>query len=255
VKNSKIEWTHHTFNPWWGCVRVSPACQHCYAEALAKRVGQKVWGVEAPRRFFGAAHWREPLRWNRAAAEAGERHRVFCASMADVFEDRPDVEDARGHLFGLIEATRSLDWLLLTKRPENIRRMVPRDWLESPPFNVWYGTTVEDVPRQARIATLREVPAAVRFLSCEPLLAHLNFDVHGLSGIHWVIAGGESGPGARPMQPVWPRYLRNRCVEGGVAFHFKQWGDFNEHGQRVGKKAAGRMLDGREWNELPERLI
>lgn len=248
MKDSKIEWTDHTFNPWWGCVRVSPACQHCYAETFAKRTGHHVWGVDAPRRFFGAKHWQEPAKWNREAAEAGERKRVFCASMADVFEDRPELEDPRGYLFGIIEGTPMLDWLLLTKRPENIERMLPSDWLTHPKANVWLGTTVEDGPRQERIDSLRRVPAVVRFLSCEPLLASIAPNLHGIS---WVICGGESGPGARPMRSNWPRTLRDHCVANGVAFHFKQWGDHDEHGHRVGKKAAGRLLDGREWNELP----
>jgi protein gp37 len=246
--NSKIEWTHHTFNPWWGCVRVSPACVHCYAETFAKRVGQDVWGVDKPRRFFSDKHWQEPLKWNTAAAKAGERQRVFCASMADVFEDRADLEDARGRLYGLIEATPMLDWLLLTKRPENIRGMVPVDWLSHPRPNVWYGTTVEDAPRLMRIEHLRHVPARVRFLSCEPLLDEIT---PNLTGIHWVICGGESGPKARPMSPLWARELRDQCAFSGVAFHFKQWGDYNEHGERVGKARAGRLLDGREWNEVP----
>jgi len=247
-RDTKIEWAHHSWNPWWGCVRVSPACQHCYAESFAKRTGHGVWGVDAPRRFFGDAHWQQPVKWNREAAAAGERHRVFCASMADVFEDRADLAEARGRLFGLIDVTRSLDWLLLTKRPEHIRQMLPADWLSHPLPHVWFGTTVEDVPRLARINALRAVPAAVRFLSCEPLLAEIR---PNLDGIDWVICGGESGHGARPMRPEWARALRDECEAQGKAFHFKQWGDYDAHGQRVGKKAAGRLLDGREWNEVP----
>ncbi|HEY2512934.1 MAG TPA: DUF5131 family protein, partial [Polyangiaceae bacterium] len=117
VANSKIQWTDHTFNPWWGCQRVSPGCEHCYAEAFAKRTGHGVWGPTAQRRFFGEAHWKEPLKWNEAAKRSGQRARVFCASMADVFEDRWELEPHRARLAGLIRVTPHLDWLLLTKRP------------------------------------------------------------------------------------------------------------------------------------------
>src|SRR5688572_13560706 len=124
-KNSPIEWTHHTFNPWWGCTKVSPACDHCYAEAWARRVGAKVWGSRAGRRFFSDNHWREPIRWNTAAAEMKARQRVFCASMADVFEPRPDLDGSRARLWELIRQTPWLDWLLLTKRPEHVLTVVP----------------------------------------------------------------------------------------------------------------------------------
>lgn len=120
---TEIAWTDSTFNPWWGCQRVSPGCERCYAETFAKRVGLQVWGPKQERRFFGEKHWREPLRWNEQAAKAGARRRVFCASMADVFEERLDLAAARARLFGLIRLTPSLDWLLLTKRPENAARL------------------------------------------------------------------------------------------------------------------------------------
>ena len=117
-KNSKIEWTHHTFNPWWGCTRVSAACVHCYAETWSKRLGKKLWGPKAPRRFLSDAYWMEPIKWNREAKQQGHRARVFCASMADVFEARSDLNASRERLWKLIEETPQLDWLLLTKRPE-----------------------------------------------------------------------------------------------------------------------------------------
>ncbi len=138
AKNSRIEWTTHTFNPWWGCVKVSPACKHCYAESWAKRVGSNVWGIKAERRFFGDKHWAEPLKWDVLAAASGVRARVFCASMADVFEDRRDLDVHRARLWKLIEATPHLDWLLLTKRPEIISRLAP--WANQWPENVWLGT-------------------------------------------------------------------------------------------------------------------
>ncbi|MFN9822321.1 MAG: DUF5131 family protein, partial [Akkermansiaceae bacterium] len=141
-KKTSIEWTDHTFNPWWGCEKVSPACQHCYAETFSKRIGPAVWGAHAPRRFFGEAKWAEPLQWNAEAKNAGERKRVFCASMADVFENRKDLDEWRSKLWRLIEITPMLDWLLLTKRPQNIGKMVP--WKNEWPDNIWLGTTVEN---------------------------------------------------------------------------------------------------------------
>lgn len=255
-----ISWADHTFNPWWGCEKVSPACAHCYAETFSKRIGLKVWGPESERRFFGPHHWNEPLRWNKAAEKAGVRRRVFCASMADVFEDRPDLVQARADLFLTIEDTPWLDWLLLTKRPENIRRLLPGWWNGRPWPNVWLGTTVENQHfADERIPHLLAVPAVVRFLSVEPMLGPINLremagrdDWHidaldtpdPTCRIHWVIAGGESGAQHRPSDPYWFRGLRDQCVSAGVAFHFKQWGGQNP-------KANGRELDGREWNEFP----
>src|SRR5579872_1330822 len=309
-KDSGIEWTHHTFNPWWGCTRVSPGCEHCYAETFAKRVGVQ-WGVKAERRFFGDKHWAEPLKWNAAAKKSGERHRVFCASMADVFEDRRDLDEVSLRLWALIEATPNLDWLLLTKRPENIERLEPESWNKRWPANAWAGTTVEDRLRvEKRIPYLLRVPTTVRFLSCEPLLEGIDISfwlrryllhakdgrwMHNtypeagttggtwLRGIDWVIVGGESGHGARPMHPDWARSLRDQCVAAGVALHFKQWGNWAEipydrqsppgdrpqerylnaagghgfHGDQVirirtaHKKTNGRELDGRTWDEFP----
>lgn len=134
---TKIEWATHTFNPWWGCLKVSEACKNCYAEAWAKRVGQAVWGAHAPRRTFGEKHWRDPLSWNRRLNGTGRRERVFCASMADVFEDRRDLDEHRERLWTLIEATSNLDWLLLTKRPQVVSRLAP--WGQDWPANVWLG--------------------------------------------------------------------------------------------------------------------
>jgi len=258
-KDSRIEWTHHTFNPWWGCVKVSEACKHCYAETWAKRLGQKVWGPQAPRRFFTESHWKEPLKWDREAAVEGARRRVFCASMADVFEDRPDLAEPRKSLWPLIESTSNLDWLLLTKRPENVG--VLAGWGKAWPENVWLGTTVENQETaQLRIPKIVAIPAKVRFLSCEPLISGLNLR-KWLPNIHWVIAGGESGPHARPSDPIWFRSLRDQCVTAGTAFHFKQWGNWaplvsgnkwvDHQMVRLSKKDAGRSLDGRTWDELP----
>lgn len=273
AKNSSIEWTHHTFNPWWGCARVSPACDHCYAETWAKRVGQAVWGAKAPRRFFSDSHWRDPIKWNSEARSDGTRRRVFCASMADVFERRAELNPWRKRLWQLIEQTPHLDWLLLTKRPQNIGGMTP--WERKWPNNIWLGTTVENQKfAELRLPHLLKHPAKVRFLSCEPLLGPIDLTgwirpKAGLYGIDWIIAGGESGPGARPMDPDWARSLRDQAMSNGVAFHFKQWGHWvpeeivtDDQKKRVidlgstrmvglGKKDAGRELDGDTWDGFP----
>ncbi|HXG29322.1 MAG TPA: phage Gp37/Gp68 family protein [Nevskiales bacterium] len=277
-QNSKIEWTHHTFNPWWGCVKVSPACKHCYAETWAQRLGLELWGGDdTQRRFFSDHHWREPLRWEAEARRAGERRRVFCASMADVFEDRADLIDQRARLWPLIEQTPSLDWLLLTKRPENVRASVP--WGKAWPRNLWLGTTVEDMKyAQMRIPLIVDMPAAVRFVSCEPLLGVLKLKrwlrpPGKPRGINWVIAGGESGHHSRPMNPLWVEGLRDQCLAAGVPFHFKQWGHWGpaspadrravmsvempgRNGRpvrlfKLGKNVTGRMLNGRTWDGVP----
>ena len=190
-----IQWTDHTFNPWWGCVKVSPGCQNCYAETLAHRYGT-AWGVEGERRQMADSTWAEPVKWNKAASAAGRRARVFCSSMADVFEANAQVESARARLWSLIESTPALDWLLLTKRPGNITGMVPAAWLQEPRPNVWYGTSVENQKTaERRLPHLLGVPAAVRFLSCEPLLEPVSLAAW-LHGVQWVITGGESGPKA-----------------------------------------------------------
>jgi protein gp37 len=179
-ENSKIAWTDHTFNPWHGCTKVSAGCAHCYAEAQAQRFGT-AWGPTAERRLFGDKHWNEPIKWNRAAKEAGVRARVFCASMADVFEDRADLQDQRVRLWKLIAETPCLDWLLLTKRPDNIRRMLPTIEIGDealPRFdNVWLGVTAENQrAADERIPLLLEAPAAVRFISMEPLLEKIDIE-------------------------------------------------------------------------------
>jgi protein gp37 len=275
-KNSSIEWTHHTFNPWWGCDKVSPACKNCYAEAWAKRVGENVWGEKAPRRFFGENHWRQPVLWNRLAQEAQSRTRVFCASMADVFEERADLDPAREKLWELVHQTPWLDWLLLTKRPHAVAKMVP--WRSGWPPNVWLGTTVEN-QRWAtkRIPHLLANGAKRRFLSCEPLLGPVDLTYFPIVGeLHWVITGGESGALARPTHPDWFRSLRNQCRDKGVRFHFKQWGNWVPLEQRpelqrravrtvgvngsavnmtrLSKKEAGRALDNQYWDEVPSSV-
>lgn len=169
--NSKIEWTHHTYNPWWGCAKVSPGCDRCYAERDAKRHAPSriLWGVDAERREFSDKHWYEPLKWNAQAAKAGQRYRVFCASMADVF-DKNAPAGARERLWGLIKVTPNLDWLILTKRIGNAASMLPADW-DDGYENVWLGISIVNQEEADRdIPKLLRTPAYVRWLSLEPLL-------------------------------------------------------------------------------------
>ena len=361
--DSKIEWTRHTHNPWIGCTAVSPACDHCYAEQLGKRFGVK-WGSGEVRRRTSDAYRRQPFTWDRAAAKSGRVDPVFCASLADIWDNAVPIEWLVEEL-DTIRLTLHLRWLLLTKRPQLIRRRLDAAlkhlsmgttrgdligglamWLSgNPPDNVLLGTTVENqAEADRRIPHLLAVPAAGRFLSCEPLLgavdlrqivlrrdgerpndlsSRLGDYVQPLVGnfrdsprLHWIIAGGESGPTARPTHPDWFRSLRDQCAAAHVPFIFKQWGEWRPicegHGDwydplyrslrkakdgedqtaldeaygractvpticlrfdgqhvgitepmafqqgtrpmlgfRVGKKAAGATLDGREWREVP----
>ncbi len=243
-KNSKIEWTDHTFNPWIGCTKVSGGCVNCYAETLMDTRYKRVqWGINGTRSRTSANYWRQPLAWNQAAESAERRPRVFCASLADVFEDRAELEPWRTELLILIEQTRNLDWLILTKRPKNVKRMImfagydPEVYLHRNP-HVWIGVSVEDQQRaDERIPLLLDIPARVRFLSMEPLLGPVDLAERGRgwlfvnelangnrTGIHWVIVGGESGHNARPMHPDWARLIRDQCRAASVPFFMKQMG-------------------------------
>lgn len=258
AENSGIEWTHHTFNPWIGCTKVSPACDFCYAEEWNKRYeGGKNWGQHAPRRKTKT--WGNPVRWNKDAAAKGIRYRVFCASLADVFDNHKSIlPEWREELWSLIRETPNLDWLLLTKRPQNIKKMRPDDWGNGYP-NVWIGTTVESQKEaEQRLPHLRGISAAVRFVSCEPLLGPLELRAVAIpqyggsmnmlmDGIDWVIAGGESGANFRPGNPDWFRALRDQCVEWNVPFLFKQW----EGSSQPAIKKLGRELDGVVWDQYP----
>ena len=351
-----ISWTDATFNPWIGCTRVSPACKFCYAEAdFDKRRGHAKWGNAGTRIITSGVYWKQPLKWNRDAVKEGVRKRVFCASLADVFEDwqgpirdskgrvlgkdyepadSPEMHngdlltmgDVRTRLFALIDATPHLDWQILTKRPENILRMInlirldggttgriPEFDIDTPahPYfrrNVWLGTSVENQEwankRIPHLMDCRDL-TPVLFLSCEPLLGRVDLtDIDGKIGIglhsydvlngrnhhwddggqwtpcdkvDWVITGGESGSNARPMKPEWVREIRDDCEMAGVAFFHKQNGEFlhvddaiankltNTYDGRfdpydsslgvpmvrVGKKAAGRELDGKIHDGFP----
>jgi protein gp37 len=305
-----ISWTNRTFNPWFGCQRISPACGGskgeggCYAEALVVgRMGYnldatvekkrlRVWGPPATssRVRTSVANWRKPIAWNKEAKKNGTRDRVFCASLADVFEAHPDLDAVRADLWPMIEACESLDWQLLTKRPENIRAMVPPAWLTAWPEHVWIGTTVESQKyAEKRIPELLAVPARVRFLSCEPLLEAVSLDLRARSfdggcrngclessdyasgdgamrcfdcqhpttvfnaRISWVIVGGESGTGARPFDIAWARGIVAQCREAGVPVFVKQMGD-NPVENGVAIKSRFKAHHGADPNEWPEDL-
>ncbi len=366
AENTKIEWADHTWNPWEGCQKVGPGCDHCYAETRNARFGggQAVnWGPGAPRRRTSPVTWAMPRRWNAQAdafmAQHGCRQRVFCASLADWADNAVPIEWLVD-LLELVRTTPHLDWLLLTKRVGIVRQRLQeahnwvldnwpavdaqplsqwlQDWTEddTPPSNVWLGATIVNQAEADRdIPKLLAVPARVRFLSMEPLLGPVNLERprpgHDLgqgggskicqpwliqSGIHWVIVGGESGPGARSMHPDWASSLRDQCNAAGVPFLFKQWGEWKPISQmaepehralyrsnvqakphenqdnlddcygrnctvpytvvhldgsvhditepmtflqgtgamqtfKLGKKAAGRLLDGRTWDGVP----
>ena len=333
AENTKIEWADHTWNPWEGCQKVGPGCDHCYAENRNARFagGQAInWGPGAPRRRTSVSNWNLPLRWNAQAeafqAQHGRRQRVFCASLADVFDNAVSRE-WRDDLAAMILDTADLDWLLLTKRIGNAGAMLGEMFLDGPPANVWLGATVVNQAEADRdILKLLRIPASVRFLSMEPLLGPVSFEglfanpsniadgTNALEELDWVIVGGESGPGARPMHPDWALSLRDQCEAVGTAFMFKQWGEWRPISQmsegedralwrsrviakphedqsnlddiygrvcttestvihldgsvhhflepnafplgamtmyRVGKKAAGRLLDGRTWDGFP----
>jgi protein gp37 len=219
---TKIEWTDHTFNPWIGCQRVSAGCDNCYAEAMNTvwKWNGGTWGPRSPRKVTSEQNWKKPFAWDRQAREVGSRRRVFCASLADVFDNKSP-EGARKRLFQMIRSTSALDWLLLTKRPENIRKMLPDDWGDGYD-NVWLGTTAENQEwYDRRWPILRKVPAKIRFISYEPALGPLN--LRGWGGRpDWVICGGESGASARYMEPQWAYDLRDQCQRLDVAYFFKQ---------------------------------
>lgn len=255
-KGTEISWAHHTFNPWWGCRKVSEACKHCYADVINNRhmvdwARTASWGVDGGRPVAPAHIWAEPVKWNASAGAKATRETVFCASMADVFEDRVDLDASRARLFRLIEQTPNLDWLLLTKRIEHVARLVP--WGRHWPSNVWLGTSTENQKRvDERIEHLLASHAKLKFISAEPMLSAIDLGSSLTRGLDWVICGGESGNGSRPMLIEWARSLRDQTKRAGKAFHLKQWGWHDDDAQLVrSKRANGRSLDGRIWEEWP----
>jgi protein gp37 len=272
-EGTKIEWCDHTVNFWWGCTKVDASCAGCYAERDAKRYGKDVWGPKKPR-MVSVNAWKLARRLNAEAAAAGVRASVFTNSMADMFEDDHPVigwdgretdyltiDQVRRDVFAVIEECANLDFLLLTKRPQNILGMVPATWLmRGAPANVVFGAsagTPDDLC--GRLGWLIEAGARLRartFVSLEPLIEPIEpeelawtEDADGIE-VGSVIVGGESGPNARPMRAKWVRAIRDACIDEGVKFFFKQWGEHDATCQRVGKKRAGRELDGRTWDEL-----
>lgn len=269
-EETKIEWCDHTFNPWIGCTRVSPGCQNCYAErqnGFYKWNGG-TWGPGAPRQVTSDANWAKLQQWNRKAAKDGVRRRVFCASLADVFDCEAPA-GAREKLFTILEVCQNLEFLLLTKRPENWLAMLPGSWLLSWPANVRLGFTAENQEwfekrlEHAVILRSRFIVPKV-FVSYEPAIGELSIaSPRARLNIDWLICGGESGPHARPMQPEWARLVRNQCQAAGISFFFKQWGDYRDFGcgmpghplYEAGLQLCshgGDMLDGRTWQEFPK---
>lgn len=233
ANNTKIEWTETTWNPVTGCSKISPGCEHCYAKRMALRL-QAMGQAKYAKGFEVSTHLKElrvPATWRKPSM-------VFVCSMGDLFHKDVPLEFLR-QVFAVIKSTPQHTYQLLTKRSERLASIAPDlQW----PKNLWMGVTVENGDYVHRIDDLAQVPAAVRFISCEPLLGPLSH--LPLDSIDWVIVGGESGPGARPMTSGWVRDIRDQCLSKGVPFFFKQWGGVN-------KKKAGRTLDRKVWQQFP----
>ena len=238
-----IAWTDHTFNPWMGCEKVSAGCANCYAELLTKnRMGLHLWGPPGTTtRQVTKAPWQNVRRWNTAAYGSEPRKRVFCASLCDVFEDHPVANQTRPRLWDLVRQCRNLDWQILTKRPERIADNLPDDWGSEGWPHVWLGTSIEDMRVAWRADHLRAIPEAVRFVSYEPAIGPL--DDLDLTGIDWVIYGGESGPKYRAEDKDWARVMHRKCSENGTAFFHKQSAGW--------RTELGIELDGRIVREYP----
>lgn len=277
-----ISWADHTFAPWFGCTKVSPACDGCYAEHLTvTRFKKAEWGPHADRVLSAPSTWKQVFAWNRKAAREGRNAFVFCSHLSDVFDNQVPPE-WRVDLFNLIDATPNLTWLLLTKRPQNIVRLyreaccVPddEDLSELWPRNAWIGSTMVNQAELARdYSHLAKAKAALNpaviFVSIEPMLDVMMIEPHLGHLINWVISGGETDQGghkARPYHPDWFRSLRDQCAAAGVPFHHKQWGEWAPGGggitdqridtptlkvwdpetsvRRVGASNSGRLIDG-----------
>lgn len=238
----------HTWNRWWGCLKIAPECQYCYAETFAKRIGKDIWGpaTNTDRWILSDKKLKEPYIWNKAAQTQGHRHNVFCSSMSDIFEENAVLDAPRQEVWEIINNTPWLNWLLLTKRPGNILKMAP--WSgTSWPDNVWVGTSVGTQKRaEEEIDKLLEVPAVVRFLSVEPQLEHVDL-TRWLPSLQWIICGGESGAHARKFDLEWARSLRDQCALFDIPFFFKQVGGRYHN-------AGGRLLDGKTYDEMPPEV-
>lgn len=310
--NSKIEWTEHTANLWHGCTKVHRGCEHCYAETLTRRWGRDIWGPDKPRLEVKSV-WKDLKNQQAAAAAAGTMARVFVGSMMDIFEKSMPLIDSNGveevlyentpsgteslriKLFKAIHAGNypNLIFLFLTKRPSNINKMIPTEWLTDPPPNVMFGTSpCNQATANTLIPQLLKVKGP-KFLSCEPLTGEIDLNKIAMfryvgiekfvageaeeenhSHIDWIIAGGESGNEAQPMHPLWVRTLQTQCERNKVPFFFKQWGEWAPQRKkmnskrttvvhegvecdmfRVGKQEAGRELDGNTYSEFPWDLF
>ena len=263
AEKTGIAWTDHTFNPWIGCQQVSPGCLNCYAETLVTWRGWTQWGPGGERTRTSEKYWKQPFRWERRAETSDQRERVFCASLADVFDNQAP-EGARKDLWELIRQTPHLDWQLLTKRPQNMEEMLPPDWGEGYP-NVWLGISSENQEEyDRRWPLLAATPAALRFISYEPALGGLTLAGHEARP-DWLIWGGESGRDCRPMDPMWARRITTECREAGVAVFGKQWGDYRHSPlvleRRMSVKDArkldphgkgGALLDGELIRQFPK---
>lgn len=271
--NTSIEWARHTFNPWIGCTHVTEACRNCYAERdWDHRFHRVQWGAKGKRVRTSDANWKEPFRWNEAAKREGVRTSVFCASLADIFDDHPSiVPEWRMMLWNMIADTQHLDWLLLTKRPHNFPIYLPVDECRPPFKNVRLGISIGN-QKDVHVNMLGPLQFASyagwrTFISYEPALGPVDWNsILDRGFVDWLIAGGESGSKARPAHPDWFRAARDACARHGIPFLFKQWGENVPVGhidrggaadpdefvwERVGKKRAGRLLDGVEHNGLP----
>jgi protein gp37 len=242
---SAISWTDEAFAPWFGCTKVSPACDHCYAENWALHYRKAEWGPRAERIRSAASTWKNPFAWDRKASRLGRQLFVFCSELSDVFDNKaPD--EWREDLWSMIRQTPNLVWLILTKRPQLARRMLPADWGEGY-ANVWLGTTAENqVEADRRLPVLCELPATRRFVSAEPLLGPVDFRPW-LGPITWIIAGCESNqrrPGKRPTDVDWIRSLRDQCSDAGISFWLKQLVVDD-------KLVELPELDGRTWEQRP----
>jgi protein gp37 len=243
-----ISWCDATFNPWWGCTKVSPGCDLCYAELDSKRYGHEVWGKDAPRRMLSDHNWNEPLRWNRKAEAAKKRWRVFCGSMCDILEDRRDLDAVRDRLWEVIDHTPWLEWLLVSKRPQNFHRMMPRRFFDSNLPNLRLMTTVENVDFVWRLEELAKVSFMYTGVSYEPAIGPVDFTPY-LDDIDWVILGGESQPGCRPMDLAWARKTISDCRRHDVPCFVKQLGGFPD--KRSSPKAWPEDLRVQEFPYFP----
>jgi protein gp37 len=227
-KETGIAWANSTFNPWLGCAKISEACDRCYAETMVTgRMGKPNWGKDAPRTRTSVSYWKQPFKWDKDAAAAGIKSRVFCGSLCDIAEDRSDLDPIRADLWPIMEQTKNLIYLMLTKRPALLTKIVPPSWLKNWPENVWPGTTAENqFWYDHRRPLLMKVPSRIHWFSLEPLLGPINLRFDNNEGsADWFIVGGESGKGSRPMEAEWIRSIRSQVETHGKAFFFKQKGE------------------------------